>query len=129
PVARRSRSAATTWSPTSTSWWTRSIGAVFATSLPALGGLTRSTSTPRADRATRAPGRSPLPGSALGARAPELLVRRHVFAHDVEEVVGTGVADELQPAAQIGDRRLEAPVRAQVVAKAPVLAFQLDQLL
>src|SRR5213595_22294 len=95
---------------------------------PFISRTTRSLGTPaEEDRAgRRAVRRFAL---AVGAPAHELLVRRHVLADDVEEVVGAEVAEELQPLAQVGDGGVEALVRAQVVAERAVLALELEHLL
>src|SRR5713101_3445481 len=60
-------------------------------------------------------------------RCRPLLVWRHLLAHDIEEVVSTGVAEKPELALQISDRRVEAAVGTEITAEAAVLGIELEQ--
>src|SRR6266540_5766518 len=77
-------------------------------------------------------------GSRLGARAcryrlpaagaAPVLVRRHLFADDVEEVERAHLAEELEALAQVFHAGLEVAVRAKVALEAAVLLLEVQHL-
>jgi hypothetical protein len=54
-------------------------------------------------------------------------VRRHLFPHDVQEIVGAGVPEELELPAQRRRLRRKVGKRAQIVPEAAILLVELEQ--